>query len=298
MGNYIFAVAAVVAVAAISIFSNTNEGIHSGKTRLSYEPLVECPDNFGAELIDGRSELLGTANRLQECMQLVSARSKSNKVLWDDTSHECFAVINNTKVKKNNFSSCKICELNQPYPRPKYLWEFSNVVNIAITGTSGVGKSTFINTIRHLTPMDDDAAGVSVNEGTMKPTPYKYSLNGLDVVFWDLPGAGTKSFPSHTYVRKMGLRYFDVVLLLNAHRFLQTDKLLAKELANGYVPYYFVKTKANLDFAENKRDYNKSAEETKMEILNDLKKNGIDNAYFVGKYYKDETDPFEHHYDY
>ena len=36
---------------------------------------------------------------------------------------------------------------------------------------------------------------------------------------WDLPGAGTRDWPSATYVRDAGLRHFDGVLLVTAGAF-------------------------------------------------------------------------------
>ncbi len=45
-------------------------------------------------------------------------------------------------------------------------------VTIGITGESGCGKSTFINTMRGLDAEDPNAAEVGVTECTTEPTPY------------------------------------------------------------------------------------------------------------------------------
>ena len=45
-------------------------------------------------------------------------------------------------------------------------------VTIGITGESGCGKSTFINTMRGLDAEDPNAAEVGVIECTTEPTPY------------------------------------------------------------------------------------------------------------------------------
>ena len=46
---------------------------------------------------------------------------------------------------------------------------------------------------------------------------------------WDLPGAGTEAFPRETYISQMGLRYFDMVLLVTAHRFTQMEKEITED---------------------------------------------------------------------
>jgi interferon gamma inducible protein 47 len=66
-------------------------------------------------------------------------------------------------------------------------------LNIAITGRSGVGKSTFINTVRMLEPEDEGAAPVSVVECTLVPTSYVHPHHAT-LTFWDLPGKASKVF--------------------------------------------------------------------------------------------------------
>jgi hypothetical protein len=41
---------------------------------------------------------------------------------------------------------------------------------------------------------------------------------------WDLPGAGTKDWPSESYVRDAGLRHFDGVLLVVAGAFSDAEE--------------------------------------------------------------------------
>jgi predicted GTPase len=60
-------------------------------------------------------------------------------------------------------------------------------LNIAVTGNSGVGKSTLINTIRSLRAYDHGAAAVNVIECTTEPTPYIHPENE-NLKLWDLPG--------------------------------------------------------------------------------------------------------------
>ncbi|XP_060605948.1 interferon-inducible GTPase 1-like [Ruditapes philippinarum] len=50
-------------------------------------------------------------------------------------------------------------------------------VNIAATGYTGVGKSSFINSFRGLRANSDGAAKVDVDEATAEPTKYMHPIN-------------------------------------------------------------------------------------------------------------------------
>jgi len=62
-------------------------------------------------------------------------------------------------------------------------------------------------------------------------------------VLWDLPGTGTPKFPQKTYIQLMGIRHFDLVVLLTAERFTEAEALLMKELEHWNVPFLPVRTK-------------------------------------------------------
>uniref|UniRef100_A0A7S1R1W1 IRG-type G domain-containing protein n=1 Tax=Alexandrium catenella TaxID=2925 RepID=A0A7S1R1W1_ALECA len=66
-------------------------------------------------------------------------------------------------------------------------------------------------------------------------------------VFWDLPGVGTPNYPQATYVREMGIRYFDVVVLLTSTRFTEAELMLVKELRSWQVPFFLVRNKTDVD---------------------------------------------------
>ncbi|XP_053385775.1 interferon-inducible GTPase 1-like [Mercenaria mercenaria] len=95
-------------------------------------------------------------------------------------------------------------------------------LNIAITGASGVGKSSFINAIRGLTADDEGGAHVDVVEATKDVKPYTHPENE-NMVFWDLPGVGTPKFPREKYLKIMNFDSFDFFLILAAGRFKNND---------------------------------------------------------------------------
>ncbi|CAJ1356743.1 unnamed protein product, partial [Effrenium voratum] len=69
----------------------------------------------------------------------------------------------------------------------------------------------------------------------------------VDVAIWDLPGAGTPNYPQATYVRRMGIRYYDVVLLVTSSRFTEAELMLAEELKRVKVPFFMVRNKVDVD---------------------------------------------------
>merc|ERR1712110_456694 len=104
--------------------------------------------------------------------------------------------------------------------------------------------------LRDMKPRDVGAAEVGVEETTMDPRPYP--LPQLPHVrLWDLPGAGTPKFPQETYLRDMGLRYFDIVIVVSKERFTQIDVMLLQELVEFGVPHFTVRTKIDIDVDNN-----------------------------------------------
>jgi len=71
----------------------------------------------------------------------------------------------------------------------KYALEEYNktTLNICVIGQPGVGKSSFINTIRNINHKHPDAASTDVIESTLKATPYEVPYS-KDVRYWDVPG--------------------------------------------------------------------------------------------------------------
>lgn len=114
------------------------------------------------------------------------------------------------------------------YPRPSYLPNDGSVI-ICITGASGTGKSSAINALRNKRRSDPEAAPVGESETTAAPVLYSSPFpNGIQrdgqpvtVSFFDLPGVGTTNHPQDTYIRNMGLRHYDLVVLVTADRLME-----------------------------------------------------------------------------
>uniref|UniRef100_A0A7S3YLQ8 IRG-type G domain-containing protein n=1 Tax=Lotharella globosa TaxID=91324 RepID=A0A7S3YLQ8_9EUKA len=158
-----------------------------------------------------------------------------------------------------------------PYPLPEWLKAtgYKATGNLAITGNSGTGKSSLNNAMRGLKPRDDGAAAVGVKETTLEPTPYDITVDGHEMKMYDLPGAGTPKFPLDTYVRNMGIKYFDLVIVASAGRFTENDLELMDELRRNGVPFFALRTKIDLELRNAESD-GTSADETIQKIRTDL----------------------------
>ncbi|XP_036399633.1 interferon-inducible GTPase 5-like [Megalops cyprinoides] len=115
-------------------------------------------------------------------------------------------------------------------------------LNIAVTGASGKGKSTFINTIRGLGDEEEGSAPTGVVETTMEPTEYPYPKYP-NVKLWDLPGIGTENFRADKYLEQVGFQRYDFFIIISTERFTSYDVQLAREIQKMGKHFYFARSK-------------------------------------------------------
>jgi predicted GTPase len=153
-------------------------------------------------------------------------------------------------------------------------------LDIAITGESGAGKSSYINAIRGLKVGEEGAAYTDVKEATKEVKSYEHPSN-KNLVFWDLPGVGTENFKRDEYHDKVNLEKYDFFLIFSSERFSENDSLLAKEIRKMDKRFYFVRTKVYMDiFTEamsraNPRTKEEILDTIRADCLENLKKQGI-----------------------
>ncbi|XP_038631483.1 interferon-inducible GTPase 5-like [Scyliorhinus canicula] len=139
-------------------------------------------------------------------------------------------------------------------------------LNIAVTGQSGAGKSTFINAMRGLDKDDEGAAETGPTEGTMEPTGYRHP-NLPNVCLWDLPGVGTPKFPARKYLKQMKFDKYDFFIIISGCRFTENDVKLAKESKRLKKNFYFVRSKIENDLHAMRMERGDFNEEEELEKI-------------------------------
>ena len=141
-------------------------------------------------------------------------------------------------------------------------------LNIAVTGESGTGKSSFINALRGMGHDEEGAAPTGPVETTFLRKAYKHP-KFPNVTFWDLPGIGTTSFQPQDYLEKMVFREYDFFIIICATRFKINDVQLATAIKKMKKNFYFVRSKVDSDLYNLKRI--KPREFNKDEILQKIR---------------------------
>ncbi|KAB5586765.1 hypothetical protein PHYPO_G00005320 [Pangasianodon hypophthalmus] len=128
-------------------------------------------------------------------------------------------------------------------------------LDVAVTGDSGSGKSTLINALLGLDHDAKGAAPTGVVETTMEPAAYQYP-NCPQVRLWDLPGMGTPSFTSKSYVETINFNLYDMFFVVISERFRENNMLLIDEIHKQKKPFYVIRTKVDNDLRAQGRKYN------------------------------------------
>ncbi|XP_048187463.1 interferon-inducible GTPase 1-like isoform X1 [Perognathus longimembris pacificus] len=136
-------------------------------------------------------------------------------------------------------------------------------LNIAVTGGSGAGKSSFINALRGIGHEEEGAAPTGAQETTMERKKYEYA-NAPNVTLWDLPGIGTPNFQPKDYLEKVKFKEYDFFLIVSATRFGINDIELAKAIKFMKKDFYFVRSKVDSDLMNEQRSKPKSFEREKV----------------------------------
>ena len=157
----------------------------------------------------------------------------------------------------------KWLDLKRAYPVPDHLRDYINevretaeaeatrerFVNVGMLGDSGTGKSSQIKVLLEHAGVDlaeDQMPQISMEgDGTLVPTRFPLAALG-QVSLWDLPGQGTSKIPSVTYLRNMGLKYFDAVGIVTDGRWSQGDDSLLAAVHSAGVRCFVIRSKVDL----------------------------------------------------
>ena len=136
------------------------------------------------------------------------------------------------------------------YPKPA--WLDIAVINVAVVGRTTAGKSSLVNFLRNVQAGEPGAARVSDDIGTALPNPYDWHIPACSraVRLWDCPGSETPGW-TVGYMQQIGLRYFDVVLVvLRTAWLVPEDRTLLVECLKFGVPVHVVVTQVDLQLVE------------------------------------------------
>uniref|UniRef100_A0A8C6UMD3 IRG-type G domain-containing protein n=1 Tax=Neogobius melanostomus TaxID=47308 RepID=A0A8C6UMD3_9GOBI len=148
-----------------------------------------------------------------------------------------------------------------------YLEKMNNIlVNIAITGEGGAGKSTLVNALRGIKNGTEGAAPTGVVETTMEPTEY-FHAEHANIRIWDLPGVGTTKFKAAKYLKKVGFEKYDFFIIVSNERFKENDAKLAKEIQKMKKKFYFVRSKIDNSITSQQKDNPNVQEEEVLNII-------------------------------
>ena len=154
----------------------------------------------------------------------------------------------------------------------------SEPVKLAVTGKTGVGKSSFINTIRNMKPGNYGFATMSCSGNTTeKATVYEYP-GYPKITLHDLPGFGTIEFPTNEYEKTMKLYEYDYILIFVGN-IEENDLEIAKKLKEMEKPFCFVRSKIDLDILNAKNEG-----ESEKDVVEKIISKSLDNLKNAGFY--------------
>ncbi|XP_051721863.1 interferon-inducible GTPase 5 [Ctenopharyngodon idella] len=174
------------------------------------------------------------------------------------------------------------------------LKELENItLNIAVTGMTGAGKSSFVNALRGLHNDDGRAAPTGTTETTMKPNMYPHPFMP-NVKIWDLPGIGSPKFRAKKYLKDVKFNMYDFFLIVTSERFKENDIELATAIQKSKKLFYFIRTKIDNDVRaeSHKRDFNewKLLDNIREDCKKNLLKVGISKIFLVSSFQLDKYD--------
>nr|XP_035963256.1 interferon-inducible GTPase 5-like [Halichoerus grypus] len=121
-------------------------------------------------------------------------------------------------------------------------------LDIGITGGTGLGKSTFVNTIRGLGDEDPKSAYTGVVEMTVGPTPYAHPKYP-NVIIWDLPGISTPTFQAEKYLQRVLPARYDFFIIITSQSFTAHHAQLAREILQLGKHFYLIRSEVDVDIA-------------------------------------------------
>nr|XP_012618479.1 immunity-related GTPase family M protein 1 isoform X2 [Microcebus murinus] len=119
-------------------------------------------------------------------------------------------------------------------------------VNVAVTGNSGNGMSSFINALRNIGHEEEASAPVGVLKTTQTRACY-LSPHFPNVELWDLPGTECAAQSLENYAMEMQFSRYDFFIIIASEQFSMNHVMLAQTMENMRKKFYVVWTKLDID---------------------------------------------------
>jgi len=140
-------------------------------------------------------------------------------------------------------------------------------IHVAVFGSSGAGKSSFINVIRGLKETDKNGAELNIGQTTIEPIPYSHP-NKHYLKFWDLPQLGSRAFSKDIYLKNANIDKYDYFLIFTKSKFTADDFWFANQLQTMNKKFYFVCTHMDLVIDKALKEHlNEDQREVKIRVL-------------------------------
>ncbi|KAM9694625.1 immunity-related GTPase family M protein 1-like isoform 2-T2 [Trichechus inunguis] len=150
----------------------------------------------------------------------------------------------------------------------------STPVKIAVTGDSGNGMSSFINTLRGIGHEEEASAPTGVVRTTETPASY-LSSDFPNVELWDLPGMGTSPQSLKEYVTEMEFNKYNLFIIIASEQFSMNHVMLAKTIEGMGKKFYIVWTKLDRDLSTSMLREEQLLKNIQENILEDLHKEQV-----------------------
>ncbi|XP_028404347.1 uncharacterized protein LOC114526992 [Dendronephthya gigantea] len=151
--------------------------------------------------------------------------------------------------------------------------ETSKTNKFVLVGSSGCGKSAFVNAVRSIDNEDWQAAGVDIVEEKRELKEYIHPNNPL-ISFCDLPGYGTQHYPTvEMYWNNFNLEQFDKFLIFISLRVTNLDLHMIQKVKSAKKSLFIIRTKIDIEYMveKDKSQFNENAliEKIRKYILNE-----------------------------
>ncbi|KAI0131579.1 interferon-inducible GTPase-domain-containing protein [Daldinia grandis] len=161
----------------------------------------------------------------------------------------------------------KITDADIKYARTVAGYE-DGCVNIAFIGNRGTGKSSLINSLRGLSHGDQGAAAVGDIETTLRRKKYR---DGKSIVWYDIPGSGTRNVSAWQYYYDNDLYIYDKIVLVHGKILTESDLRILKLCQYRKQEWVSVRSKSDLHIWNNKRRRGMCSAEARQCHIDDIR---------------------------